>query len=100
MNPFSGLSGLALDYLNEIPEAGWGAYLGAFGLGGDPYSQWLRGQQKNYYTQFMGANASDPSLSWTGYLGKIDPKADFAKMNPWSRGENPRAWAGRTRWSL
>ena len=100
MNPFEGIQGLALDYLNEQPQAGWGAYLGSFGMGSDPYSNWLRGQQNRYYTQYQGLNAKQPNLKWTDYLQQLNPQKDYAALDPWSRGENPRGWAGRTRWSM
>ena len=100
MNPFEGINGIALDYLNENPTAGWGQYLNTFGLGSDPYSQWLRSQQSRYYTQYQGLNAKDPNLTWTGYLQQLNPQKDFAALDPRSRGENPRGFQGRTRWSL
>jgi hypothetical protein len=100
MNPFEGIQGLALDYLNENPQAGWGQYLNAFGLGSDPYSGWLRSQQNRYYTQYQGANAANPNLKWTDYLMQQNPQKEYQAMDPWSRGENPRAFQGRTRWSF
>lgn len=100
-NPFQGITGMNLDYLNETPNAGWGAYLGGWGQGNDPFSQWLRGQQGRYYSMYQGENAKDPNLTWTNYLTtKINPQKEFAALDPYSRGERPQNWAGRTRWSL
>ena len=99
-NPFAGLQGVPLDYLNSNPEAGWGAYLNAFGQGQDPFSNWLRGQQGRYYTRFSGQNAYQPNLTWTDYMRQLDPMKDFQSMDRYARGENPQSWAGRTRWSM
>lgn len=99
-NPFAGLSGSSLDYLNATPSAGWGQYLNTFGLGSDAYSRWLKNQQSNYYNRYSGENAKNPNLQWTQYLQQINPQKEFAAMDPYSRGENPQAFGGRTRWSL
>src|SRR5450759_3603220 len=100
IDPFAGITGMSLDYLNANPTAGWGQYVNTFGAGGDPYSTWLRGQQNQYYTKYSGENAKDNNLSWTDYLKTINPQAEFAAQAPYSRGITPSSWSGRTRWSL
>jgi hypothetical protein len=99
-NPFAGLSGLPLEYLNAVPSAGWGAYTNAFANNEDPFSRWLRSQLNRYYTSFEGQNAWQPNLTWTDYLQGIDPAKDFAGLSRQERGINPGNWLGRTRWSL
>ncbi|GEM_PF-6173704 len=94
-NPFAGMSGQGLWYLNEQPEAGFGKYVGG---GNDAFSRWLRSQYGRYQSDYSGKLANTPSMQWTDYLSSLNPKGEYAQLGAWDRGESPRNWSGRTRW--
>ncbi len=108
-NPFAGIDSLGMQYLNEVPEAAYGAWLEALAKslrgpnatpGGSALERYLSYKQPEYYRQYSAANARQPNLTWTDFLKQLDPMATWSQLGPYERGENPRSWYGRTRWNL
>lgn len=56
------------------PQTGYEKYLGGRGLGGqDPLGSFARSQYQQNYQKYLLAQASDPTLSFTNFLGSTSP---------------------------
>lgn len=93
-------------YYNNVPEAGYGAWMQGQNLGigqgraSDPYRafvQSLYGQLQNDYKAVAGR---EPNLQWMDYLERQNPMNDWLGMSPQQRGENPGLYTPRMRWQI
>jgi hypothetical protein len=107
VDPNTGLGGPNSDifYYNQVPEAGYWAWL--FGInpaywGTDPRSRFAQGNYGRMLNQFNAEAAADPTLEWYPWLHRQkDPGQEFAQQNPDARGEGGfRLVTPRARWNI
>jgi hypothetical protein len=100
-NPFTNLVGMGRQYLDDTPNAAYGLWSSGFKGGGTPFSRWLGWQQPKYQQAWEGSLAKNPQKSFIDYLLEQNPVSEFyGATSPQERGENPRSFLGRTRWTV
>ena len=86
-NPY--LSELIKQFLGSSPEAAFNYTFAPQLAKQSPFGNWLQGRQSDYFGQYLGKVANDPSLSYVDFLGGVNPQQEFAALAPRQRGENP-----------
>ena len=79
----------------------------------NPFGNWLRGEQGNYFDQYSGMVAQNPNWNYMSFLqgandnagnpagwGGIDPQKDWLSMAPSQRGQSTGRFAPPVRWLL
>jgi len=86
-----------LDYLEQMPEAGWGLFTNNFMA---PYSaqSWLRNQYNQFYRGYAGQQAIDPTTKWVDFLASQNIGRLYGSASPYERGERGTLYAPRMRY--
>jgi len=102
-NPFNFQPGGLLDYLNDVPQAGYTWFLGQHGVSPfsrSPFASYTRGVYGDLYNDYQSRLPSNPSMLWTDYLKGFNPQAQFRSLSPRERGERVGGGAGTVRWQV
>jgi hypothetical protein len=86
-------------YYNQHPEAAMFRYAGEMPNFNKP--SWNRNLMRlvpSLMSEYTNMAASDPSLSFSAFLGLSEPMARVHKLGPRGRGEQPMNFAPKTRY--
>jgi len=85
-NPF-GPGGL-LDFLNNVPGAGYAGFLRSQGVSptmSSPFASYVRGRYGDLYEDYQSELPYNPSLLWTDYLKRFNMGREFSSLSPKAR---------------
>lgn len=107
-NPFTNTGGMfgadPTFYFNQVPEAGYWAWL--YGLnpgywGTTNQARFAQGQYVRYQNRFAAQAAANPNLEWYPWLqGQPDAGKEYELLSPDQRGDQFRFTTPRAKWVI
>lgn len=105
MNPFAPTGAEDQFYYNQVPEAGYWAWMYGYdpnNWGNGTQARWTQNQYGRMRNMFTAEAAQDPFMEWYPWLQRQkSPTQEYQEQGPDSRGEGSyRMYTPRARWIM